>query len=170
LQIITIVNKINANKAKNYGDKQMHILNMFSKHPIAQPVAPSPSKAQTAVNWMGKHKVEIGLAATATILAIGAITASILTGGIAGIIIGSVVGGAALATAAGSGTYGVVHAKNEAAKQKAPIVMPAQPTLARRMYNRICTKRVGIGAGVLGSAAATAALAWRFRSALAALV
>ena len=50
---------------------------------------------------MGKHKVEIGLAATATILAIGAITASVLTGGIAAIIIGAVVGGAALAIAAG---------------------------------------------------------------------
>ena len=143
---------------------------MFSKQPTVQPIAPSPSKAQTALNWMGKHKVEIGLAATATILAIGAITASVLTGGIAAIIIGSVVGAAALATAAGSGTYGVVHARKEAAKQKAPIVAPAQPTFARRMYNRICTKRVGIGAGIIGSAATTAALAWRFRSALAALV
>ena len=140
---------------------------MFSKQPIAQPAAPSPSKAQTALNWMGKHKVEIGLAATATILAIGAITASVLTGEIAAIIIGAVVGGAALAIAAGSGTYGVVHARQETAKEKAkaPVVKPVQPTFARRMFNRICTKRVGIGAGVIGSAATTAALAWRFRAA-----
>jgi len=55
------------------------------------------NNVHTASGWMANHKIVVASTATTTALAVAAIAGSILTGGIAGIVIGAVLGGASLA-------------------------------------------------------------------------
>jgi hypothetical protein len=74
------------------------------------------NKSQTAVGWLGRHKVELaGVVATTALVA--AVTAvSVMTFGATAIVAGSVLGGAALITGVGTGAYGIY--KNNSAKEK----------------------------------------------------
>lgn len=58
------------------------------------------TNTQAAIGWTKNHKVIVAGAATTTALAVAAIAGSILTGGIAAIILGAVFGGASIACGA----------------------------------------------------------------------